>query len=433
MPRNAEPGVFNCGLTATFLAIHSKENKSVLNWQLEISHMNKLIFGAVCLLISFCSYAQKPPKPVNEYETLDAKALRVPSSSTGTTLEIARYIVANFATETERTRAAFIWVASNIEYDIDNMFAINFYEKPEQKIAKPLATHKGICENYAALFNDICLKMGIRSYVVEGYTKQNGFTDYIPHAWCAALVDKTWYLFDPTWGSGYISNRKFIRKINNYYFKTNPASLIKSHMPFDYLWQFLSYPVTNKEFTEGKVAQNKTKPFFAYADSIQAYDKMSHTEQLAASAERIEKNGLTNSMLFDRLQHITLDLENTRQNESVANYNGAVANYNAAINALNEFIQYRNNKFTPEKTDAEIQAMLDAVNDELKQANDKLKSIKKPDANIAPLIIQMTKGTSDVEGQLIEQQGWLKKYLAKGKSGRKSMFYKVTWMGIPLN
>ncbi len=80
------------------------------------------------------------------------------------------------------------------------MYAINFYEKKEDKIAKPLKTRKGICENYADLFNDICLKSGIKSYVIEGYTKVNGFTEYILHAWCAAVIDSSWFLFDSNMG-----------------------------------------------------------------------------------------------------------------------------------------------------------------------------------------------------------------------------------------
>jgi len=46
------------------------------------------------------------------------------------------------------------------------MFAINFYEQKEEKISKPLKYRKGICENYAALFNDLCSKSGIKSFVI---------------------------------------------------------------------------------------------------------------------------------------------------------------------------------------------------------------------------------------------------------------------------
>ena len=186
--------------------------------------MKLILLITSIVLLSLSLPAQKPA--ANEYAAVDKKALQMPDSLTLNTNDIAAYINANFKTEKDKARAIFIWIASNIQYDIDNMFAINFYEPKAEKIAKPLKTRKGICENYAALFTDICSKSGIKSYLIEGYTKQNGFTDYIPHAWCAAKIDSNWFMFDPTWGSGYVNNGKFYRKINNDYYKVNPLQLI---------------------------------------------------------------------------------------------------------------------------------------------------------------------------------------------------------------
>jgi len=370
---------------------------------------------------------------VNEFSAIDKKALQLPDSLTKTTDLIASYITSNFSTDKDKSRAIFIWVASNIQYDIDNMFAINFYEKKEDKIAKPLKTRKGICENYASLFTDICIKSGLKSFVIEGYTKQNGFTDYIPHAWSAALIDTSWFLFDPTWGSGYVNGGKFFKKINNDYFKAHPATFIKSHIPFDYLWQFLNYPITNQEFYEGKTQQNKTKAYFSFKDTLQAYEKLSHIDQLISSAYRVEKNGVKNSMVFDRLQHLKLEIENDRHTKTVNSYNSAVVDYNEAINGLNEFINYRNKQFTPKKSDPEIQSMLDVPDNKLKEAKNKLGEISSTDVNTVNMIRQLTKSIDDASKQMKEQQDWLKLYFSKSKSGRKSMFYKVTWFGIPLN
>ncbi|HUS03554.1 MAG TPA: transglutaminase domain-containing protein [Chitinophagaceae bacterium] len=403
----------------------------------------KITAISILLLLTQSLTAQnKIPKAINEYAAIDKKALQIPDSLTKTTGDIANYITTDFNTDKEKVRAIFIWVATNIQYDIDNMFAINFYEKKEDKIAKPLKTRKGICGNYAELFNDICLKAHLKSYVIEGYTKQNGFADFIPHAWCAVLVNNSWLLFDPTWGSGYISNNKFYRKINEKYFHVLPALLIKSHMPFDYLWQFLNYPVTNQQFYEGKTVQNKSKPFFNYIDSIQANDNKNYIEKLISSAKRIEENGIKNSLIFDRLQHIKMEIENHRNTESVNLYNKAAdlynkaaVDYSEAINIFNEFIQYRNKQFTPGKTDAEIQNMLDKVNEKLSDARTKLDAIKNADQNLTLLIPQLNKSISDVTTPLKEQQDWLKIYFSKSKAGRKSMFYekkKITLFGKPI-
>ena len=395
--------------------------------------MKKIKILLVIILTTQTFFAQKS-KP-DEFSAIDKKALQLPDSLTKTTDDIASFITMNFSTDKDKSRAIFIWVASNIQYDIDNMFAINFYEKKEDKISKPLKTRKGICENYAALFTDISQKSGLKSFVIEGYTKQNGFTDYIPHAWSAALIDSTWFLFDPTWGSGYVNGGKFFKKINNIYYKVNPTVLIKSHIPFDYLWQFLNYPVTNQEFYEGKTQQNTTKPFFNFTDSIQVYEKMSSVDQLISSTSRVEKNGVKNSLIFDRLQHLKLEIENDRQTKIVNLYNAAIADYDEGINDLNDFINYRNKQFTPKKTDFEIQTMIDATDNKMQEAKNKLFQISHPDSNTSNMILQLTKSIDDTMIQVAEQQNWLKLYFSKGKSGRKSMFYerKATWFGIPLN
>jgi hypothetical protein len=403
-----------------------------------------LLITTIILLSQFIS-AQKPA--VTEYVAVDKKALQLPDSLSRNTKDIAGFFNASFSTDKDKVRAIFIWLASNIQYDMDNMFAINFYEPIEDKISKPLKTRKGICENYAVLFTDICTKSCIKSYVIEGYTKQNGFTDYIPHAWCAAKVDTTWFMFDPTWGSGYVNNGKFYKKINNDYFKVNPGKLIKSHMPFDYLWQFLNYPLTSQEFYDGKIQPNKTKPFFNFSDSIRVYEGLNKIDQLTASARRIEKNGLKNAMIFDRLNHIKREIEYDknlaadkkteaeyeRQTKIVTLYNEAVADYNDGINGFNKFIEYRNKQFTPVKPDDEIQKMLDEPDDKIKEANRKLSAIVNPEAKIVNLISQLTISINDVDKQVREQQDWLKLYFSKGKMMRKSMFSKYTWLGIPLN
>jgi hypothetical protein len=239
--------------------------------------------------------------------------------------------------------------------------------------------------------------------------------------------------FRPNLGSGYISGAKFYKKINNDYYKVSPSTLIKSHIPFDYLWQFLYYPITNQEFYEGRTVQNKSKPYFNFIDSINVYEKQNHTDQLISSAYRVEKNGLKNSLVFDRLQHLKLEIENERQTKAINLYNSAVVDFNDGINAFNTFINYKNKQFTPKKADAEIQEMIDVGDNKLKEAKGKLGQIISPDLNTGNLIKQLTKSIDDASIQVREQQDWLKTYFSKSKAGRKSMFYKVTWMGIPVN
>ena len=115
-------------------------------------------------------------------------------------------------------------------------------------------------------------------------------------------------------------------------------------------------------------------------------------------------------------------------------YNVAAADYNKGINEFNDFINYRNQRFIPMKTDPEIQNMIDIADNQLKDAKAKLVQIINPDANTLNLVQQLTKSIDDAATHVTEQEDWLKEYFSKRKSGRKSMFYerRITWFGIPL-
>ncbi|HEV9037678.1 MAG TPA: transglutaminase domain-containing protein, partial [Puia sp.] len=336
----------------------------------------------------------------------------------------------------------FVWIANNIQYDVVNMFALNFYEDPAEKIARPLKTRKGICENYASLFTAICNRVGIRSLVVEGYTKERGFVGYIPHAWSAAFLDGKWWLFDPTWGSGYVDNGKFVRKMNESYFKAAPENFIATHMPFDYLWEFLYYPVTTGDFFNAKTGQDKTKPRFDFPDSIRAYEAMPKEEQEEAAADRIEKNGVRNSSAADMVRHLRVDVdnyhrqqENDRQNRIIDSFNMATRTYNQSVNQFNLFINYYNVQFKPPKPDAEIQQMLDTAAHQMQEAKTLATTIvlTPADSRVAKPLDQLKEGIATQEAHMKEMEEWLVKYLSKSKLGRRSMFYKITWFGIPVN
>jgi transglutaminase/protease-like cytokinesis protein 3 len=372
---------------------------------------------------------QTVPEPPNPYVEIDKKALLIPDSLTKSTDAISSYINANFRLSQDKVRAAFIWVARNIRYDVPNMYAINYYEKKEDKIAKPLETRQGICENYAALFIDICQKAGIPGFVVEGYVKLNNQASNLSHAWCVARIDTSWYLYDPTWASGYVNNGTFVPKINNAYFQANPSNFIQAHMPFDCIWQLLYYPISFADFNEGKIKENTGTKYFNFPDSIAMYEKQSQSERDQAAYTRIDNNGTKNAQVFNQLLFIRQSIEEAKTNQ----YNEAVADYNNAIGNFNEFIRYRNKQFSPMRPDIEIQALLDSASNPYNRAKMKLSQIKNPSPNILSSMGSLQKQMNEFSEQLKEQEAWLAKYFSKGKSGRKGMFTKVTWFGIPLN
>jgi len=303
------------------------------------------------------------------------------------------------------------------------MYNVNFNLGPADIITKTLKERKAICQGYAEVFHEVADKLRIWNYVIEGYTRQNGVVDYLSHAWIAVYLDTAWYYIDPTWGSGNIQKGKYVKQQNNYFFKAAPEKLVSSHMAFDPLFQFLNYPLTSLEFSEGKTTINKSKPYFNYNDSLRVFEQSGEVQKLESMARRIEANGVNNALTFDRLQYLRREIEYHQNNAVVELYNSAVIDFNQAVAMLNRFIEYRNKQFIPIKPDPVIRQMVDTVETLLASTNQKLSAIQNPEKGNAAIIKQMKNNMTEVRGNLKDQQEFLVKYFNTSKVFRKSMFY----------
>ncbi|MBY0486501.1 MAG: hypothetical protein K2P85_04845 [Flavobacteriaceae bacterium] len=384
-----------------------------------------LIFSLFFINFSFAQV-------LNDYTSIDKKIDVIPDSSSATTSGIAAYINSNFKTENEKIRAAFYWTSKNISYDVANMYEPNFTDSSQEKIIKTLKSRKGVCIHFAEVFNDIASKIGIKTYIILGYTKQNGKIATISHAWCASKIDGKWFLFDPTWSAGYVLNNKYFKKLNNAYYKVEPSKMILSHMPFDYLWQFLSVPRTNQEFYSGKIEQSKTKVTYDYATEIDKYNELSDGDKAFDCAQRVEKNGLVNNLIVDYYNSKKNEFTVIRQNNNVEKINQIVTNYNQAVGLLNDFIMYRNKSFKPTISDAAIKEMIQTPLDKLVKCKNEIYAIGSVGSENTASLNGLKRSILDAVEQAEKQSEFVKEYLSKGNGARKGMFKKVSWLGIPL-
>lgn len=389
----------------------------------------KNIFLIFIFLFSIFSFGQASVG----YAAIDKKVDLIPQKATSSTTEIASYINANFKTENDKIRAVFYWTASNIIYDVANMFAVNTTETPQDRIAKTLKTKKGICADYSAIFNEIATMVGINSVVISGYTKQNGKIATLSHAWCAAQIDNKWCVFDPTWGSGSLINGKYVKRINEYYFKTEPSKFIASHIPFDYLWQFLNYPITNTEFYEGKTQIDTTKKYFDFEKEIAKQKSLSEMDQLFESAVRIEQNGLKNAMIVANYKSKKELLTFLRQSANIDKLNGIVKEINEAVVFLNDFISYKNKRFKPTLPDDEIINMIQKPREKLIKCQKDIYTVGSTGAENAANLLSIKQTLESNLATAEEQALFVKNYMSKSKMARKTMFSKATYLGIPLN
>ena len=195
---------------------------------------------------------------------------------------------------------------------------------------------------------------------------------------------------------------------------------------FDYLWQFLNYPITNQEFYNNNFVINKTKPNFDFEAEIEKYNSLSYIDQLRSSADRIEKNGVKNAMIFDRLSYKRNEVE-------VLKFNQIVSLYNDGINELNLFITFRNNQFKPNVSDEELKKMIDSPKMKLLNSKELLDDLSAVSKNNQSNVTSLKAGVNQTLSQVEEQFLFVEKYLSKSKTSRKTMFTKVSWFGIPIN
>jgi hypothetical protein len=115
-------------------------------------------------------------------------------------------------------------------------------------------------------------------------------------------------------------------------------------------------------------------------------------------------------------------------------FNMAVSHYNNGIKLFNVFINYRNDQFKPLKPDPEIQRMMDSADHEVRTARTGAGSLvlTKEDNRILQSLQSLKEEIDDLAAHIKEQQDWLTKYFSKSKVGRKAMFSKYTWFGIPV-
>lgn len=366
--------------------------------------MKNCLFILILLLFSSAyTFAQE-----NSFDEVDQLMLSIPKSMEKSSDLIAQFINKKFNDEPDKIRAIYFWIVKNITYDIKNLKSTKHYKGKQQLINRTLHQRKAVCQGYATLFNDLATKAGINSYIISGYTKQYGEVNQLGHAWCVAKIDSKWFVFDPTWGAGYILNyTKYVKSINNDYFKADPIKIIESHMPIDPLWQLLNYPISNQAFYEGNTAMDNSKIFFNYRDSLSMHEKQTELDQFESSIRRIQAREIKNKIIKDHINYIEIEIDYFQNQKNIETFNLAIDNFNEGVKFYNDFINYRNNDFKPRKSNVKIRAMLDSAikilrcsKDELSIENPKRqleKSIRKAQREIDQLLLKCQKQQSFLE------------------------------------
>mgnify|MGYP003449805447 FL=1 len=367
------------------------------------------------------------------YAPVEKQMRLIPEQQTKSAQEIASYIQTNFKGEELQIKAAYFYVISTISYDVTYNFSTELFSSDEDFVTKTISTKKGVCIHYAKFFKAIIDKLGYQCQIVTGYTKQNNQIGKLSHAWCAIhMKDGNWYVFDPTWDSGYVKNDKFVRNLVSKHFKMLPSAAIISHMPFDYLWQFTKEPITNREFYNGKPYDGKPKINFEYQIEIDKYLKLSEVDKAFESSERIQKNEILNDLILEQYNYMKSVFNVSRMNKNVEKFNEIVEEYNVAIVLLNDFIIYRNKEFTPSYSDVILLEMIQTPKEKLENVQKEFFILGSVGKENTSSFNALKSSISETVKPAQEQYEFVKEYISKSKKERKKMFRTVTWFGLPI-
>lgn len=357
------------------------------------------------------------------YSDVEKTIQSIPENQKKSSKEIASFIKDKFSSEDLQIKAAYYYVISNVSYDITHEFTVNLVISDDEMVSKTIASKKGVCIHYAKFFKDIVTQLGYNCQIVSGYTKKDNAIAEQSHAWTAIqMKDGNWFVFDPTWDSGFLQNGKFVKKLNSKYFKTKPIEMLKSHMPFDYMWQFLDYPITEQEFLKGKFIQDKNQEIFDYDTAIKNYILLSENEQLSDLKNRMIQTGYRTKLAKERFDILKKQLDVYSLNSSIKELNDINAKYNEGINLFNEFIYYRNAQFRPEKEDKEILKMISTPLAIFEYCNEKIYKLGFVGQDNLYSLNKFKRSLIDIVEETKKHKSFVEDYLTKNDKERKKMF-----------
>ena len=352
-----------------------------------------------------------------DYTKIDKRAESVPGNLK-TAKDITRYLTKGLNSPTEKVRVIYFWMAHAIRYDIAKMNSNETYTDPQQLVDEVLKTRKGVCANYAALFHACCQSAGIQSYIIEGYTRQNDKIVPIAHAWNAVYIDGRFYNIDVTWAAGYVRGKKYFQQFRDNYFMILPVDFIKTHMPFDPVWQFSNNPVTHNDFESNDFAALKKQSDFNFGDSINTMSRLSTAEKSKREIRRITKAGITNKMIRDKVVQ-------NRQSIATEVYNSSATNFNKGVVKYNEYIQYKNTQFNKLAIkDDKILELLSSARRLFESAEESLSNLNIDDTDLKNPIHSMEISIKRMTKSLDEEDAFMSKYIKTSKPLRLILFYK---------
>lgn len=214
-----------------------------------------------------------------------------------------------WASEPDRARAAYAWVAHNIDYDVESYFS---GVRGKTDAGGTFATGKSVCEGYSDLYSQIAKGLGLEVQSISGWAKGYGYGKgegfgSVNHAWNAVKVEGHWRLLDTTWGAGAVRGKHFERSYNTAWYDMDPRLFILQHLPQQAQWTLLDQPPTmaayvKAPFLEHWHLEGLHGAGFPVEDQLTLTAKAPFPENFGLHAAAFRNNGGSTGQLAQWLQ-----------------------------------------------------------------------------------------------------------------------------------
>lgn len=176
----------------------------------------------------------------------------------GSVQEVARAIARYARDDWEKARGTYVWVARNIDYDVESYFRGTIGSTTGEST---LRSRKSVCSGYTTLFSEIALMLGLQVEAIVGYAKgyaykQGGYFDKPNHAWNAVKIDGAWHLIDATWGAGFVDQGRFVRHFTDFWFDTDPRLFLYNHFPEERTWTLLDPGMSLHDYVQAPMLES---------------------------------------------------------------------------------------------------------------------------------------------------------------------------------
>lgn len=356
----------------------------------------KPAFGITLLLLIFnLAIAQSS----REFHHVDSVALTIPEPLTYSTDEISAWVNERFEKNKDRLRAYFTWLAHHIAYDLKDNRDSLAEDELDEFIEGTLIWRKGRCQAYAEVMHELCTKSGIPSQVVSGVVIPFPGEPLATHAWIAAFYDDDWHLIDPTYAAGYVIDNQFNREFDDAFFDSDPDEIIKTHYPYDPIWQMKSYPASMTSFFRKPDTLLTGQLFFNFNDSIQHHLSLPKKEQYIAIKRRALVWCENIPIVNDYIKNLNRHIHHYDRQSIIDHFNQYADTYSRMVEKYNQSVAKKKFEQLNATERNAVQIALSEIQDTLRKTRNHLIELDIRDEDLDEAVMDLNLAISDLLNQ----------------------------------